>query len=237
MFFKTLSILNILNQHTPTPDDNDIYTAGVVNSVQGSVSDEYSSEKAYAVGDYCIYNNTLYKCIQAKAAGTDATPPNASYWTNKNSDNSALTVGSELSSLNGKLADIGTKTVIWNSGNLTSSSWTNDTTNNRYIITKSLTTAEANSLLNAFSSYKYGSIFHQVQLITTNDTYYAITPIYLNASDSHGPSLNSDLIFGYNTDIRIICQPTHQLFYYIMSGSDRSESVNLTWNIQLIGVK
>ena len=106
MFFKTLSILNILNQHTPTPDDNDIYTAGVVNSVQGSVSDEYSSEKAYAVGDYCIYNNTLYKCIQEKASGVIAVPPDASYWTNKNSDNSALTVGSEISSLNGNLTNI-----------------------------------------------------------------------------------------------------------------------------------
>ena len=69
----------------------------------GAVSDEYSTAKAYAVGDYCIYGNKLYKCIQAKAAGVDATPPNATYWTDKNSDNSNLTIATELVSLNSRL--------------------------------------------------------------------------------------------------------------------------------------
>lgn len=72
----------------------------------GAVSDEYSTAKAYAVGDYCIYGNKLYKCIQAKAAGVDATPPNATYWTDKNSDNSNLTIATELVSLNSGLINI-----------------------------------------------------------------------------------------------------------------------------------
>lgn len=35
--------------------------------------DAYSSTKAYAVGDLCIYNNVLYRCITACSAGSWAT--------------------------------------------------------------------------------------------------------------------------------------------------------------------
>lgn len=36
---------------------------------RNTVADEFSTSKAYAVGDYCIYDNTLYKCTTAKTAG------------------------------------------------------------------------------------------------------------------------------------------------------------------------
>lgn len=34
-----------------------------------STAEEFSTAKAYAVGDYCFYGGTLYKCIEDKAAG------------------------------------------------------------------------------------------------------------------------------------------------------------------------
>lgn len=42
------------------------------------VSDSYSSSKTYAVGEYCIYNDTLWKCL---VACTGKTPTKGTYWT------------------------------------------------------------------------------------------------------------------------------------------------------------
>lgn len=36
---------------------------------RNTLADEFSTSKAYAVGDYCIYDNTLYKCTTDKTAG------------------------------------------------------------------------------------------------------------------------------------------------------------------------
>lgn len=52
------------------------------------VTDAYSSSSTYAVGDYCIYGNTLYKC---KTAITTAKAWNSAHWT-------ATTIATELAS-------------------------------------------------------------------------------------------------------------------------------------------
>ena len=77
---------------------------GAVNEVKGiaddaqdlaeNISDEYSSTSAYAKGDYCIHNNTLYKCTTAIGSGGEAW--NASHW-------SATKCDDELSELKGTL--------------------------------------------------------------------------------------------------------------------------------------
>lgn len=73
---------------------------GAINEVRSLaedlVSDEYDATSAYAKGDYCIYNNTLYKCTTAIATGGEAW--NASHW-------SATKCDSELSELKGTLAN------------------------------------------------------------------------------------------------------------------------------------
>lgn len=80
---------------------------GAVNEVKGiaddaqdlaeNISDEYSSSSAYAKGDYCIHNNTLYKCTTAIGSGGEAW--NASHW-------SATKCDDELSELKGTLDDL-----------------------------------------------------------------------------------------------------------------------------------
>ena len=35
----------------------------IIEKNNNNISDAYSDQKTYAVGDYCIYNNSLYKCI------------------------------------------------------------------------------------------------------------------------------------------------------------------------------
>lgn len=43
----------------------DYFTSQDKAEVQAPISDQYDSTKTYAVGDYCIYNNTLYRCTGA----------------------------------------------------------------------------------------------------------------------------------------------------------------------------
>lgn len=52
------------------------------------VTDAYSSSSTYAVGDYCIYENTLYKCTTAIATAENW---NSAHWT-------ATTIATELAS-------------------------------------------------------------------------------------------------------------------------------------------
>ena len=65
-------------------------------SSEAMISDEYDSTKTYTVGDYCIYDNTLYKC---KTAISTPEEWNASHW-------DATIVTDELSELKTDLADL-----------------------------------------------------------------------------------------------------------------------------------
>lgn len=60
-----------------------------------AIADDFSTTKSYAVGEYCFHLGTLYECTTAHTAGAW----NAAHFT-------ATTVGSELSTLNGKLSGI-----------------------------------------------------------------------------------------------------------------------------------
>lgn len=50
-------------------------------STESELSDSYDNTATYAVGDYCIYGNTLYKC---NTAITTAEEWNAAHWTATN---------------------------------------------------------------------------------------------------------------------------------------------------------
>lgn len=62
------------NEKFSKPDKNDLYSLALWNentektdaalAIAGK-PDEYSASKTYAVGDKCIYENALYKCITA----------------------------------------------------------------------------------------------------------------------------------------------------------------------------
>lgn len=65
----------------------------LVDSVT-SICDEFSKLNSYAVGDYCIYQNKLYKCNTATSGDWDA-----SKWTE-------TSVGDELKSVNSNLKPI-----------------------------------------------------------------------------------------------------------------------------------
>ena len=73
------------------------------NNVMSKNSSAWSSTVAYAVGQYCIYNNSLWKCLVQHSGQT---PQEGTYWTRVSLD----TLGSEINALNSKL--VKRKTVI-----------------------------------------------------------------------------------------------------------------------------
>lgn len=81
----------------------------LVESVLGQQADTYS-KKTYAVGDYCIYENALYKCSTAISSAEDWA---AGHWTKTTIANelksivgSVATVNNAITELNGKTAKI-----------------------------------------------------------------------------------------------------------------------------------
>lgn len=75
-----------------------------IDSTQAMVSEAYDSTATYAVGDYCIYQNTLYVCTTAveSAEAFDSTK-----WTPTSVDEIATTINSNLADYN-MFTNIGT---------------------------------------------------------------------------------------------------------------------------------
>lgn len=48
------------------------YSEAIDNSCHEMITDEYDSTQTYIVGEYCIYNNILYKCIAATTGNWDS---------------------------------------------------------------------------------------------------------------------------------------------------------------------
>ena len=57
------------------------------------ISDVWNASTTYAVGQYCIYNNSLWKCLVQHSGQT---PTEGTYWTN-------VTVANEITSVNNRL--------------------------------------------------------------------------------------------------------------------------------------
>ena len=69
------------------------------------VGDAYSNESAYTVGEYCIYNNTLYKCNTDITVAEDFTP---SHWDAVNVADEIKAVSDAANAKIGDLSDLET---------------------------------------------------------------------------------------------------------------------------------
>ena len=66
-------------------------------SVSSAISDAWNASTTYAVGQYCIYNNLLWKCL---VQHNGQTPTEGTYWTK-------VSVGNEIASVNSSLSVVG----------------------------------------------------------------------------------------------------------------------------------
>ena len=64
-----------------------------VNALYNSISDAWNSATAYTVGQYCIHNNILWKCL---VANTNTEPAEGTHWTQ-------TTIDAEIASVNSSL--------------------------------------------------------------------------------------------------------------------------------------
>lgn len=95
-----------------TGDTVDAYTKGQTDNLlrnkvdNGIISDEWNSATTYEVGQYCIYNNSLWKCILQH---NGQTPEDGTYWTK-------VSIGSEFNTLNSNFSDIGSTHLLMHGG-------------------------------------------------------------------------------------------------------------------------
>ena len=66
------------------------------------ISDAYDESKSYVAGEYCIYNNLLWKCL---VQHNGQTPTEGTYWTN-------VSVANEIASVNSSLTSFGRYTLL-----------------------------------------------------------------------------------------------------------------------------
>ena len=75
---------------------------GVIADIKDDISDVYSAAATYAVDDYCIYNNTLYKCITAINTPEEW---DETKWESVKISNEIVKISNELNTINSSLAN------------------------------------------------------------------------------------------------------------------------------------
>ena len=101
-----------------------------VTALFNSISDAWDSATAYTVGQYCIYNNAIWKCL---VANTNTEPTEGTHWTQ-------TTIDAEISAVNSSLSKI--ETNILDAKNLLPAQQITKTlpdTNWNYILRKTFT--------------------------------------------------------------------------------------------------
>ena len=76
----------------------------------GQQADTYS-KKTYAVGDYCIYENALYKCNTAISSAEDWT---AGHWTKTTIANELKSIVGSVATVNNAITELNGKTAKFN---------------------------------------------------------------------------------------------------------------------------
>ena len=91
--YDEVADIEVINANMDKIDQQMRNNADGVNFAKGISSDAYDNSKLYAVGDYCIYDNKLYRCITAIESAEEF---NIAKW-------KQTTVGKEVNQLNSNL--------------------------------------------------------------------------------------------------------------------------------------
>ena len=83
-----------LSTTSENPVQNKVITQAL-NEKSNLISDAWNASTTYEVGQYCIYNNSLWKCLVQHSGQT---PTEGTYWTN-------VTVADEITSVNNSLQE------------------------------------------------------------------------------------------------------------------------------------
>lgn len=100
--YDEVADIEIINANMDKIDQQMRNNADGVNFAKGISSDAYDNSKLYAVGDYCIYDNKLYRCITAIESAEEF---NIAKW-------EQTTVGKEVKQLNSNLNNHNSDTTV-----------------------------------------------------------------------------------------------------------------------------
>ena len=73
--------------------------SNILDEEKTMISDAWNNETVYTEGQYCIYNNALWKCL---VANTNTEPAEGTYWTQTRIDAEISAVNSNLNTLKNK---------------------------------------------------------------------------------------------------------------------------------------
>ena len=93
--YNEVADIEVINANMDKIDTQMKNNSDGVNFAKGISSDAYDNSRPYAVGDYCIYDNKLYRCITAIKS---AEAFNVEKWRQ-------TTVGNEVNQLNSNLSN------------------------------------------------------------------------------------------------------------------------------------
>lgn len=82
--------------------------SNILDEEKTMISDAWNSATAYTVGQYCIYNNTLWKC---KVQNSGQVPSEGTYWTKTQIDDEMLAIKNDVSTLNSNLNNYEVKII------------------------------------------------------------------------------------------------------------------------------
>ena len=101
----------------------------LVESVLGQQADVYS-KKTYAVGDYCIHENTLHKCSTAISSAEEWT---AGHWTKTTIATELKSIVGSVATINSAITELNGKTAKFNLTGLQSVTFAYNGTNETYL--------------------------------------------------------------------------------------------------------
>lgn len=168
------------------------------------VGDAYSNESAYTVGEYCIYNNTLYKCNTDITVAEDFTP---SHWDVVNVADEIKAVGDAANAKIGDLSDLETT----------------DKTNVVSAINEVLTSETPETVIVQATQDEYyfhllGRLWELVDFSKLTENSYITSRNYVTPSGAHSGGFR---ISTYNTD-------TNTAKFVSMTGSNTDPYISGT---------
>ena len=212
---------------TPGAGDQDKVWGGnglwVPKTNPDMISDAYNAASAYAVGDFCIYNNTLYRAKLAQLANENYPPTNTSYW-------EATNVGDELVGLNSQLVE--QKTLLYTSPTVTS---VNGYITSDYIY-PNVSTAQYRKIYANIIRISDGVILGE-RTIDTPDTSYLMNisgEWFSNTIDKLSSSLCSQIWFNTNNTTRKITMAILKISVINTEGT--SSYIGMEYAIKIYGI-
>ena len=157
-----------------------------VTAIFNSISDAWNSATAYTVGQYCIYNNALWKCL---VANTNTEPAEGTYWTH-------TTIDAEISAINSNFVNCLKKSDVVNNltttttnvplsaaqGKVLNDKITNLSKSTTLLASISTNTANPYALGASIKSYRY--IYIKVTVDGNTDTLFIQSSLCSN-SEKH----------------------------------------------------